>query len=110
MIRKKFFGHTSPIKTRKFVFFRQKNDHVRHTFPAPIRPEDNPAVARIIRTVMTEYGAVGPGYSIEDPEVDAMFETYDHPRALFLVLENNKGEPVGCGGIAPLALVGKANH
>ncbi len=69
----------------------------------PIRPEDNPAVARIIRTVMTEYGAVGPGYSIEDPEVDAMFETYDHPRALFLVLENNKGEPVGCGGIAPLA-------
>lgn len=69
----------------------------------PIRREDNPAVARIIRTVMTEYGAVGPGYSIEDPEVDAMFEAYDHARALFLVLENTSGELVGCGGIAPLA-------
>lgn len=69
----------------------------------PIRPEDNPEVARIIRTVMTEYGAVGPGYSIEDPEVDAMFEAYDQPRARFLVLENADGKPVGCGGIAPLA-------
>jgi len=68
----------------------------------PIRREDNPTVAAIIRTVMTEYGAVGTGYSIEDPEVDAMFEAYDHSRACFLVLENAGGELLGCGGIAPL--------
>lgn len=68
----------------------------------PICPADNPQVAAIIRTVMTEYGAVGPGYSIEDPEVDAMFEAYNHARALFLVLENADGHLVGCGGIAPL--------
>ncbi|MCB9316867.1 MAG: GNAT family N-acetyltransferase [Lewinellaceae bacterium] len=68
----------------------------------PIRPEDNARVAHIIRTVMTEYGAVGEGYSIQDPEVDAMFEAYDHPRAYFLVLEKPDGEIVGCGGIAPL--------
>lgn len=68
----------------------------------PIRQEDNPQVARIIRTVMTEYGAVGPGYSIEDPEVDAMYEAYNQDRSLFLVLENAGGQLVGCGGIAPL--------
>ena len=68
----------------------------------PIRPADNPQVANIIRTVMTEYGAVGEGYSIQDPEVDAMYEAYNHDRALFLVLENAAGQLVGCGGIAPL--------
>lgn len=69
----------------------------------PIRPEDNLQVAAIIRAVMTDYGAVGPGFSIEDPEVDGMYEAYNHPRALFLVLENTTdGQVVGCGGIAPL--------
>ena len=68
----------------------------------PIRPDDNARVAQIIRTVMTEYGAVGEGYSIEDPEVDGMFEAYDQARAFFLVLETSDGQVVGCGGIAPL--------
>lgn len=68
----------------------------------PVRPEDNPQVANIIRTVMTEYGAVGEGYSIEDPEVKAMYEAYDNNRALFLVLQTEDGRLVGCGGIAPL--------
>ena len=68
----------------------------------PIRPEDNAPVAALIRTVMTEYGAVGTGYSIEDPEVDAMFDAYNHARACFLVLETADGRLVGCGGIAPL--------
>lgn len=67
----------------------------------PITPADNPQVAHIIRTVMTEYGAVGKGFSIEDPEVDAMFEAYDTPRSIYLVLEL-EGRVVGCGGIAPL--------
>ena len=67
-----------------------------------IRPEDNARVAHIIRTVMTEYGAVGEGYSIQDAEVSAMFEAYDHPRAYFLVLENAAGTVIGCGGVAPL--------
>ena len=54
-----------------------------------------------IRTVMTEFDAVGPGYSIEDPEVDHMFETYDREGARFWVIEQD-GELLGCGGIAPL--------
>lgn len=67
-----------------------------------INPSDNVVVASIIRSVMTEFGAVGTGFSIEDPEVDAMFEAYEHERARFYVIEES-GSAVGCGGIAPLA-------
>jgi len=68
----------------------------------PIQRKDNPAVARIIRQVMTEYGAVGADYSISDPEVDAMFEAYPAPGASFFVIER-QGNVVGCGGMGPLA-------
>jgi putative acetyltransferase len=67
----------------------------------PIRRNDNPAVARIIRDVMTEYGAVGCGFSIQDAEVDAMYESYPAPRAGFFVLERQR-LLLGCGGFAPL--------
>jgi putative acetyltransferase len=68
----------------------------------PMRRSDNPAVARIIREVMTEYGAVGCGYSIQDAEVDAMFEAYPAPAAGFFVMEKAR-QVLGCGGFAPLA-------
>ncbi len=67
----------------------------------PIRPEDDAAVARIIRTVMPAFGAVGPGYAIQDPEVDAMTAAYSGPRAAYWVLEVGV-EVVGGGGFAPL--------
>jgi putative acetyltransferase len=67
----------------------------------PMRRSDNPAVARIIRDVMSEYGAVGCGYSIQDPEVDSMFESYPAPKAGFFVLEKQRAV-LGCGGFAPL--------
>lgn len=68
----------------------------------PIRPEDDAAVAAIIREVMASFGATGPGYSSSDPEVDAMSAAYDGARAAYFVLEED-GRVVGCGGIAPLA-------
>ncbi len=67
-----------------------------------IRPEDNPAVAQIIRQVMTEFGAVGCGFSIEDAEVDSMFEAYPVPDSAFFVIERD-GRLLGCGGVGPLA-------
>ena len=66
-----------------------------------IRPEDNAQVAQLIRTVMTEFGAVGPGYSIEDPEVDRMADVYTLPkRAFFVVVDGDR--ILGCGGVGPL--------
>lgn len=71
------------------------------TIIRPIAPSDNLAVATIIRTVMTEFGAVGAGYSINDPEVDHMFEAFDNDQSAFFVVES-EGMVLGCGGIAPL--------
>ena len=66
-----------------------------------IEPRDNAAVARIIRTVMPEFGADGPGFAIHDAEVDTMFETYARPRSAYFVVERD-GAVIGGGGIAPL--------
>jgi putative acetyltransferase len=67
----------------------------------PIEPRDNPAVAALIRTVMPEFGAVGDGYAINDPEVDWMAKAYAAPRCAYFVVEKD-GVVQGGGGIAPL--------
>jgi len=68
----------------------------------PIRPEDDAAVAAIIRKVMPEFGADGPGFAIHDPEVDHMYAAYSVPGAAFFVVEEEDGQVLGGGGIAPL--------
>jgi putative acetyltransferase len=68
----------------------------------PIAAADDPAIAAIIRTVMPEFGAVGPGYAIEDPEVDWMSRAYAGPGAAYFVVERD-GRVLGGGGIAPLS-------
>ena len=67
----------------------------------PIEASDDPAMAAIIRRVMTEFGAVGPGYSIEDPEVDGMHAAYAGERSAYFVVESS-GVLLGGAGIAPL--------
>lgn len=67
-----------------------------------IQKRDNPAVARIIRDVMTEFGAVGEGYSINDAEVDDMHAAYAGDRAVFFVVIRDR-RVLGCGGVGPLA-------
>ncbi len=68
----------------------------------PIEKRDDPQVARIIREVMTEFQAVGEGYSIEDAEVDRMYRHYRDKRACYFVIERD-GQLFGGGGIGPLA-------
>ena len=67
----------------------------------PIEARDNAAVANIIRTVMPEFGADGPGFAIHDTEVGAMCEAYARPRSAYFVVERD-GKVIGGGGIAPL--------
>lgn len=71
-----------------------------------MKPTDDAAVASIIRTVMPEFGAKGPGFAINDPEVDSMYAAYSGPRAAYFVVEANDGRVVGGGGIAPLTGAG----
>lgn len=67
----------------------------------PIEPRDDAAVARIIRAVMPEFGAVGDGFAINDPEVDWMSRAYAGPRSAYFVIERD-GAVQGGGGVAPL--------
>lgn len=66
-----------------------------------LRPGDDDAVADIIRTVMPEFGADGPGFAIHDAEVAAMHAAYARPGAAYFVIEVD-GTVLGGGGIAPL--------
>ena len=68
----------------------------------PIEARDDAAMARIIRTVMPEFGATGSGFAINDPEVDWMSRAYAEPRSAYFIVEHN-GEAIGGGGVAPLA-------
>jgi putative acetyltransferase len=67
----------------------------------PVEPRDDAAVASIIRTVMPEFGADGPGFAIHDPEVATMSAAYSRPRHAYFVVERN-GRVIGGAGIAPL--------
>ncbi len=67
-----------------------------------IEPGDDPYVAGIIRKVMPEFGADGPGFAIHDAEVDAMSAAYRGKKAGYFVVTRN-GVIVGGGGFAPLS-------
>jgi len=67
----------------------------------PIEAGDDEAVARVIRTVMPEFGACGDGFAINDPEVDWMSRAYAQPRSAYFVLERD-GAVLGGAGMAPL--------
>lgn len=75
----------------------------------PIEPRDREGVAHLIRTVMPELGASGPGFAIHDPEVDDMVSAYRAARSRYFVViraADKKGAGqivVGGGGFAPLA-------
>mgnify|MGYP001816556460 FL=1 len=67
----------------------------------PIEEGDNKAVADIIRLVMTEFEAVGCGYSINDSEIDDMYTAYAPEGSAFYVVEL-ADRVLGCGGFGPL--------
>ena len=67
-----------------------------------IEKKDNAAVAEIVRSVLLEMRAPKVGTAYADPSVDAMYETYQKPNAVFYVIESNE-KIIGCAGIDRLA-------
>lgn len=66
-----------------------------------IRPEDNKALAAIIRQTLKEFGANHPGTVYYDPTTDALYELFSSmPRSVYFVAEQ-EGELLGGGGIYP---------
>ena len=78
-----------------------QNDHTKAITIRPIEAADNAVIAVIIRLVMTEFEAVGCGYSISDSEVDDMYNAYAAEGCAFYVVELD-GQVLGCGGFGPL--------
>ncbi len=68
-----------------------------------IELRDDAGVAHVIRTVMPELGASGPGFAIVDPEVDAMHAAYSGPTQAYFVVVTADDAVVGGAGVAPLA-------
>jgi putative acetyltransferase len=85
----------------RYVHALQRHEWLSQITIRPIERRDNAAMADIIKTAMTEFGAVGPGYSIVDDEVNAMFESYSPKRCAYWVAVRN-GTVIGGAGIAPL--------
>ncbi|MCB0724402.1 MAG: bifunctional helix-turn-helix transcriptional regulator/GNAT family N-acetyltransferase [Ignavibacteriae bacterium] len=70
----------------------------------PIRKSDNKFMEKIIIDVMTEFGAVGEGYSIKDAEVANMFDAYNNDKSAYFVITRGKEVLGGAGvGILPEA-------
>ena len=68
----------------------------------PLTARDNPAIARVIRHVSAEFGLTADkGYTVADPNLDALYQLYSQPGHAYWVIESD-GEVVGGGGVAPL--------
>ena len=66
-----------------------------------IEAEDNPKIARAIRSVLVEMGAPKVGTAYEDSTIDVMKETYtDLKKAYFVLAQGSR--VLGGAGIAPL--------
>ena len=66
-----------------------------------IQQKDNQAIAKIVRDVLMELGAPKVGTAYSDPNLDFLFETYQNPKSIYFVVENN-GRVIGGAGIAQL--------
>jgi putative acetyltransferase len=66
----------------------------------PLRKDDNPLIAAIIRAVLTEFKANKPGTVYYDPTTDDLFTLFSKPNAEYHILEVN-GKVVGGAGVYP---------
>ena len=68
----------------------------------PIQPQDNPAIAQVIRTVSAEFGlGADQGFAVADPILDSLYTVYQQPNSAYWVIEQD-GIVVGGGGLSPL--------
>ena len=67
----------------------------------PILKIDNPHIARVIRKVLIDFGVPKVGTAYADKALDALYEAYQKPRAIYFVIELD-GQIIGGGGIAKL--------
>lgn len=62
-----------------------------------IRPEDNVAIAAVVKEVMEEFNADPKTTVLGDPSLHTMYQNYQEPRAVYYVIEINGKVAGGCG-------------
>ncbi|MBK8846583.1 MAG: GNAT family N-acetyltransferase [Bacteroidetes bacterium] len=62
-----------------------------------ITADDNTALASIIRAVMEEFDVARSGTIYYDPTLDAMYEQYQQPGAIYYIVETVGAVAGGCG-------------
>ena len=67
----------------------------------PIEKRDNSQVAKVIRSVLVDFGVPKVGTAYADVSLNSMFENYQQKNAAYFVVEEN-GTVIGGGGIAQL--------
>jgi len=67
----------------------------------PILPEDNPAIAQIIRSVLEEFGANKPGTVYFDAETDHLYELFSKTPGSAYQVAIQAGTLLGGAGIFP---------
>ena len=72
-----------------------KNFHIRS-----IQPADNPALAKVVKDTLAEFGANHPGTVYYDPTTDTLSDLFKKERSVYFVALIND-EIVGGGGIYP---------
>jgi putative acetyltransferase len=65
-----------------------------------IRPEDNPAVAKIVKDTLAEFGANHPGTVYYDESTNHLYEVFREPRSVYYVARFND-RILGGAGIFP---------
>lgn len=73
---------------------------MQHIHIRPIQPSDNSELAKVIRSVMTEFGVNRPGTVFTDPTTNDLYKLFQKEKAIYNVAEVD-GKIVGGGGIYP---------
>ena len=66
-----------------------------------IEKKDNPQIAKVIRNVLEDFNVPKVGTAYADKSLDCMFETYQKPKAVYFVVEENN-KIIGGAGVAKL--------
>ena len=66
-----------------------------------IKPEDNEQIAKVIRSVLVEFGVPKVGTAYADKSLDIMASTYNKDKAAYYVIDKG-GKIIGGAGVAQL--------
>ena len=62
-----------------------------------LKKTDNSELAALLRKILIEMGVPKKGTAFEDPEIDSVYETYNAPRSIYFIVEEDNVIKGGAG-------------